>query len=293
MEENEGGMKELMQSEGITLTINTDVDGLKSWNEGHGRHIQKGPDILIMSTPDCNLNFKTTFMPGSEVGSLHCVIAGELITIEGMDFGPEDWSALSDKLAMRNTSRVKEKSATEKHKTGMKPFIESMSQWEIMSSVFQEEFKKSNDPLVVIRFLKEDPFALRAAWVEREVEQWLHGKRYDLLELVFSRRTGHSKDEHENQIKDFLLVIKVDKLVSAGFTKEKAFENVTKFMGRHRSINAVKKAYYRSIKKMYKKFFFETPDSNVFEVRNTKISFFDEKGEEHSLFANWTHTLPK
>ncbi|MGV8057882.1 MAG: hypothetical protein AB2L12_07675 [Smithellaceae bacterium] len=265
-----------------------DVDRL---NEMHGRHMQKGHDVLTISTPDCNLNFRTTFTPGPGDGQdLCCIIAGEIITLKELSFTPEEWRAFTDRLTTRN-NKLK-KMAAEKHRT-IQPFVEATSQWERVSSVLREEFKKTNDPLVVVRFLKDDPFALRAAWVQREVEQWLHRGRYDLLDLVFSRQKGHRKDEHDNQVKDFLLVLKVDKMVSKGFTKEKAFENVTEFMGRHRSINAVKKAYYRCIKQMYKQFFFETPDSYVLEVRNTKVSFFDEKGEEHFIFTNWSYTLPK
>ena len=249
---------ELLSSAGFALTITTDSNGLKLWNEAQGRHIQKGPDVLTFATSRKKLNFRTTFMPGPEVGRLQCIIAGELATIDGMDFSPEDWSALSDRLTMRNTAR--------RDQMDIQPFVEAVSHWKKVSSAFQEEFKKSNDPLVVVRFLKEDPFALRAIWVTREVERWCHQGRYDLLGLVFSRGKGHCKDESDNQVKDFLLVLKVDKIVSKGSTKEQAFKNMTAFMGRHRSIDAVKKAYYRCTKQMYQKFFFETTDSYVFVV---------------------------
>jgi hypothetical protein len=295
MEKSKSGIAEIIETGGLTLTIPADADGLKFFNEAHGRHIQKGPDALAISMPSKNLNFKTTFTPGLGSGQdLCCIIAGEIVTLRELDFNPKDWLALADWLSTRNNVLIMKNTANEKYKMDMmQPFVETMSQWEKVSSAFQEEFKKSNDPLVVVRFLKEDLFALRAIWVEREVERWLHEGRHDLLALVFSRQKGHRKDEHDNQAKDFLLVLKVDKIVSKGFTKEQAFENVTTFMGRHRSINAVKKAYYRCTKQMYQKFFFETPDSYVFEVRNTKVSFLDENGEEHFIFATWTHTLPK
>ena len=105
MENHKNGMEELLKSGGITLTINADADGLKVFMDAHGRHIPKGPDVLSISAPllkvtlgdqkvlgegNLNLDFKTTFAPGPEVGRLRCIIAGELITIEGMDITPED-----------------------------------------------------------------------------------------------------------------------------------------------------------------------------------------------------------
>lgn len=106
--------------EGISLTITADAEGAKVFLEAKGRHIPQGPDFLSITTPiqkvtlgdqmilgKGNLNlvdFKTTFAPGPDPGRLRCVIAGELTTIEGMDFTPDEWRELADKLTARNAA---------------------------------------------------------------------------------------------------------------------------------------------------------------------------------------------
>lgn len=128
MEERKDGKKVIFEtvnesldiSDGITLTINADAGGAQVFMEAHGRHIPKGPDVLSIATPiekvtlgdqkvlgegKLNLDFRTTFAPGPEIGRLRCVIAGELTTIEGMDFTPEDWRGLADKLVKRNADK--------------------------------------------------------------------------------------------------------------------------------------------------------------------------------------------
>jgi len=211
-----------------------------------------------------------------------------------MDLSPDKRFTLSNILTMRNTVLNEAKPATEKYEKILQPFIEAKSQWEKASSAFQEEFKKSNDPLVVIRFLEKNPFALRSIWVPREVDRWRYEKRYDLLKKVFSRQKGHSKDEYVEQLRDFLLVVEVDKMVGEGFTKEHAFEKSTRFMGVHRSINAVRKAYYRCNKQMYQKFFLDTPESYICEIRNSKIIIPDHNGKDYAFFlGNAILTLTK
>jgi hypothetical protein len=106
--------------EGITLTITADAEGAKVFMAAQGRHVHEGPDVLTIATPiekvtlgdqkvlgegKLNLDFRTTFAPGPEIGRLRCVIAGELTTIEGMDFTPEDWRGLADKLVKRNADK--------------------------------------------------------------------------------------------------------------------------------------------------------------------------------------------
>jgi len=106
-------------SDGMNLTITADADGAQVFMEAHGRHIPKGSDVLTIATPiekvtlgdqkvlgegKLNLDFRTTFAPGPEIGRLRCIIAGEIVTIEGMDFTPEDWRDLADKLTARNAA---------------------------------------------------------------------------------------------------------------------------------------------------------------------------------------------
>jgi len=108
MEDHKDGMKELLESGGITLELNAHADELKVFMDAHGRHIPNGPDTLSISVPqvsgegNLHLAFRTTFAPGPEFGRLRCIIAGELTTIEGMEITPEDWRRLADKLTKRN-----------------------------------------------------------------------------------------------------------------------------------------------------------------------------------------------
>ena len=175
----------------------------------------------------------------------------------------------------------------------LQPFFEDMRQWQKTSDTYRNEFAKTGDPLIVVRFLNENPFAFRADWVLREVERWRQQQKYDLLNQVFSRRKGHSKDEQTDQTLDFFLVLEVDKLVSEGATKAQAFEKLTAFKGRNRTIEGVKKAYERSRKHMFQKFISENRDSYVIEVRNANVAYFDANGKPHFLFGTWTYTLPK
>jgi len=123
MEDHKEGMKELLESDHFHFKIEVgeaDAEGFKLFAEAHGQHVHEGPDVLTIATPllkvtlgdqkvldkgTLGLNFGTTFAPGPEVGRLRCVIAGELTTIEGMDFTPEDWRGLADKLVKRNADK--------------------------------------------------------------------------------------------------------------------------------------------------------------------------------------------
>ena len=123
MEDHKDGMKELLESDHFHFKIElseADADGFTLLAKAHGRHISEGPDILTVTTPmpkvtlgdqkildevNLNLDFKTTFAPGPEVGRLRCLIAGELlITVDGADVGPEDWQVFADKLTTRNAA---------------------------------------------------------------------------------------------------------------------------------------------------------------------------------------------
>ena len=123
MEDHKDGMKELLESDHFHFKIElseADADGFTLLAKAHGQHVHEGPDVLTFSMPikkvtlgdqkvlgegKLNLDFRTTFAPGPEIGRLRCVIAGELTTIEGMDFTPEDWRGLADKLVKRNADK--------------------------------------------------------------------------------------------------------------------------------------------------------------------------------------------
>ena len=126
MEDHKDGMKELLESDHFHFKIKVseaDAEGAKVFMEAHGRHVQEGPDVLTFVMPpmtmkatregkeitgkvrDFNLNFKTTFAPGSGTGQdLRCVIAGEVIIIRALDATPEDWSVFAAELTERNAA---------------------------------------------------------------------------------------------------------------------------------------------------------------------------------------------
>lgn len=120
MEGHNNIITELLKTGGITLTIPLDAEGAKVFMESQGRHIPQGSDVLSIATPllkvtlgdqkvlgegTLNLDFRTTFAPGPEVGRLRCVIAGEIVAFEGMDFTPEDWRDLLEELTARNADK--------------------------------------------------------------------------------------------------------------------------------------------------------------------------------------------
>jgi len=121
MEDHKDGMKELLESDHFHFKIElseADAEGFRLFAEAHGQHVHEGPDILTFSAPikkvtlgdqkvlgegNLNLDFKTTFAPGSGTGQdLRCVIAGEVTVINALDMTPEDWRAFADRLTERN-----------------------------------------------------------------------------------------------------------------------------------------------------------------------------------------------
>ena len=108
-------------SDGINLTITVSADEFENFGKlTQGEHTESGPDALTIATPiekvtlgdqkvagegKLSRNFRTTFAPGPGDGQdLRCIIAGELTTIMGMDFTPEDWRNFTDKLVERNAA---------------------------------------------------------------------------------------------------------------------------------------------------------------------------------------------
>jgi hypothetical protein len=121
MEDHKDGMKELLESDHFHFKIElseADADGFTLLAKAHGQHVHEGPDVLTFSAPikkvtlgdqkvlgegKLNLDFRTTFAPGSGTGQdLRCVIAGEVTVLNALDMTPEDWRAFADRLTERN-----------------------------------------------------------------------------------------------------------------------------------------------------------------------------------------------
>jgi len=129
MEERKEGKKIIFEtvnesidiSDGINLTLTVSGDEFENFGKlTQGKHTESGPDALTIATRiekvtlgdqkvlgegKLGRSFRTTFAPGPGDGQdLRCIIAGELITIEGMDITPEDWRGFADKLVQRNAA---------------------------------------------------------------------------------------------------------------------------------------------------------------------------------------------
>lgn len=201
-----GAAKELLQFEHFQMKIEADTNGLKVFAEAHDRHIQKGLDVLIISTPDYNLNFKTTFIPGPGAGQdLRCIIAGELFTLEGMDFTPKDWRAFADKLTTRN-ARIMEKSVTEEH------FEKTLQEQRAASEKTRLEYEKSKDPKIVIRYVISDftGETLKEPWVANVLATWKRENRKDLLGKLFFPK-GHPETPYPKLLENLIFVDRIDR----------------------------------------------------------------------------------
>jgi hypothetical protein len=129
MEERKEGKKIIFEtvnesidiSDGINLTLTVSGDEFENFGKlAQGKHTESGPDALTIATRiekvtlgdqkvlgegKLGRSFRTTFAPGPGDGQdLRCIIAGELTTIKGMDFTPEDWRNFKDKLVERNAA---------------------------------------------------------------------------------------------------------------------------------------------------------------------------------------------
>ena len=124
MEDHKDGMKKLLESDHFHFKIGVseaEVEKFRPFVEAHGQHVHEGPDVLTLSLPikkvemgdqkimdegKLNLDFKTTFAPGSRTGQdLCCVIAGKVTAFNiALGITPEDWRAILDRLTERNAA---------------------------------------------------------------------------------------------------------------------------------------------------------------------------------------------
>lgn len=210
MEKHKDGIKELLQFEHFQMKIEAETNGLKVFAEAHVRHIQEGPDVLIISTPDYNLNFKTTFTPGPGVDQdLHCIIAEKVTVLHALEFTPKDWRAFANRLIMRNTALIMKKSATEKH------IEKTLQEQRAASEKARLSFETTGDPKAVIKYIKSD-FSfetLKEPWVVDILAHWMRENRRDLLgKLSFPR--GQPKTPYSKKLENLIFVDRIDRYIA-------------------------------------------------------------------------------
>jgi len=204
-------------------------DGLKQWKELHGKHLQKGPDVLIVSTQYKNLTFKTTFTPGPGTSQdLQCIIAGEIITFAGMDFTPEDWRALVAELVKRN-DRNKEKSAEEKY------IEKTLKAQRALSDKARLDYEKTGNTEIVIRYIKKSMSGavILEPWINETIQQWIRNDRHDLLKAAFHRRRGERSDTRTRAIEAMIFFERIEKHRRAGKSLREALSNESIRTGDH------------------------------------------------------------
>ncbi len=199
-------IEEIKKSGRLFFTIKVNADELKAFKGFHVRHIPKGPDFLIITAPHKNLNFKTTFTPGPGAGQdLQCIIAGEIITLKGMDMKPEEWRAFTDELTTHN-ARIMEKSATEKH------IEKTLQEQRAASEKRRLEYEKSGDPEIVIKYILSDfsSETLKEAWVVDVLATWRREDRKDLLDRIWHPK-GRPETPYSKKLENLIFVDRIER----------------------------------------------------------------------------------
>lgn len=270
----------------MELKIKTDADGLKAFNELHGRHISKGPDVLIISATRKNLNFKTTFTPGPGAGQdLQCIIAGGIITLAGMDMDPEEWRAFTDELTTRNT-RIMQKSATEKH------IEKTLQEQRAASEKKRLQYEKSGDPEIVIGFIKRSPSAapLKEPWVIEAMQGWIKNDRYDLMKSLALRR-GERSDARARAKEGMMFFERIEKQRRAGKSLKEACIVESERIGGGVSdgeLKTIERKYQRAKRIKTEITIDETAESFAITAFPAKITVGD-----FAMFGEWKYTFPK
>jgi hypothetical protein len=280
-----------MDKDIIELKMKTDADGLKAFKGLHARHIQKGPDVLIISTARKNLNFKTTFTPGPGAGQdLHCIIVGEIITLAVMDMEPEEWRAFADKLTERNARIKRELSAIYIEKT--------LQEQRAASENARLEYEKSGDPQIIIKFIKESKTgaAIQEPWINAKIQEWKRTDRTDLLKAAFQTGRGENKEPGKRAIEKMMFVNRIDKSVRAGQTLTEAFITEAERTGGGNltgkkleiKLTALKNKFFRAKRIKTEITIQETPEAFTMTAFPAKVTIGDS-----AAFGTWKFNFPK
>ena len=233
----------------MKFEIYSDENDLNIWKEAHERHIQTGPDILSIFAPEKNLSFKTTFMPGGEIGHLHCIIGGELATIGGIEISPEDWSDLSKSLTTRNTPPIKGKS-------NLEAFAEkTLKTQRSASKKKRRQYEKTGDHEIVIKYILDDYSreTMKEPWVVDVLATWQRENRKDLFHKL-AHPQGQPRTPYSKKLENLIFVDRIDRykaeqgnnLTAAIITEMQrlGFDNLTGEK-RERKFNEIKNDYER------------------------------------------------
>ena len=279
-------IEEIRKSGRLFFTIKADADDLKAFKGFHVRHIPKGPDVLIISAPHRNLNFKTTFTPGPGAGQdLQCIIAGEIMTLAGMDMKPEEWRTFTDELTTRN-ARIMEKSATEKH------IEKTLQEQRAASEKKRLEYEKSGDPEIVIGFIKRSPAAapLKEPWVIEAMQEWIKNDRYDLMKSLALRR-GERSDARARAKEGMMFFERIEKQRRAGKSLKEACITEAERTGggiAEKELTALKNKYQAAKRIKTEITIEETAESFAMTAFPAKITVGD-----FAVFGEWKYKFPK
>jgi hypothetical protein len=271
----------------MELKIDTNADGMKFWNEAQKRHIQEGPDVLIISTKKNNLNFKTTFTPGPGAGQdIQCIIAGEIMTLVGMDMKPEEWRAFVAGRTTRN-ARIKEKSATEKY------IEKTLKIQKAASEKARLAYEKTGDPEMVIEYIKKSKSgaALHEPWINAAIQRFIRNDRSDLLKKAFLPRRGENKEARHRELEDMMFFERIEKQRRAGKSLKEAWITESERTGggiSEEELRSIKNKYYRAKRIKTEITIQETADSFAMTAFPAKITQGDLV-----MFGEWKITFPK
>lgn len=296
------------------LEIRAEIDdskGLDIFKELQTRHVQEGPDLLIITGPTGEFRFKTTFTPTSEVGVLHSVIGGQEIRHTRTDIKPEDWPAFADELNRRN-ARIMDKQTNEAcaddasgrkgaitgtinpsynivpYEDLIKKALEEKAERLKKSEQHRQTYTETGDPNIVINLIRSFRHALEENhWIVQVVARWRRDGEHDLLNKAFGLSPGQKRGANETLNVYGLTVVEVDSLKSRGSSDTRAFQAVSALRG-FGGFDTVKKSYYKMRKEMYQTYIEEDEDFYFLTFENSRVSL-----HEVDIFGDYTLVIPK
>jgi hypothetical protein len=150
-------------------------------------------------------------------------------------------------------------------------------------------FQETEDPEVLIEFVKSSLFSLKEGWVIEAVMKLVTHGEYGILRKMFTLKRGQKK-ENQIAIRNLILMDKIDRLVAQGMNKTKVFEQIISPKNeiiRYWNIgssNQIKKIYYATRKKKPQVYVQPHGDFIDIWIYPARISVQDN-GRDHSLFG--------
>ena len=87
------------------------------------------------------------------------------------------------------------------------------------------EYEATNDPQVVISFIKSSPAAagLNEPWVRKTIQEWIWNDQYDFLKHAFLPRRGESDKKNRQKLENMMFRQRIDNYRQTGQTLNGAF----------------------------------------------------------------------